>query len=47
MFNWFVEMNIHFQRRKKHMVVELQMYPGDKTPSTSVEDTTQYLPYKI
>ena len=46
MFNRFVEKNIQFQRLKKHMIVELQVYPGDKTPST-VEDTTQYLPYKI
>ena len=29
------------------MVVESQGYPlGDKTPSTSVEDTAQYVPYK-
>ena len=29
-----------------HMVVELQVYPGGKTLSTSVDDTAQqYLPY--
>ena len=28
------------------MVVELQVYLGEKTPSTSVEDIAQYLPYK-
>ena len=28
------------------MVVELQVYPGHKTPSSLVEDTTQYLLYK-
>ena len=28
------------------MVVELQVYLGEKTPSTSVEDTAQYLLYK-
>ena len=39
MFNRFVEKSIQFQRRKKHMVAELQVYPGDKTLSTSVEDT--------
>ena len=30
----------------KNMVVGLQVYPGHKTPSTLVEDTSQYLPYK-
>ena len=30
-----------------HMVVELQAQPGDKTLSTSVDDTAQqYLPYR-
>ena len=45
MFNRFLEKKIQFHSRKKHMVVELQMYPGDKTPSTSVEDIAQYLRY--
>ena len=34
------------QTNKKTLVVELQVYLGEKTPSTSVEDTAQYLPYK-
>ena len=29
---------------KKHVVVGLKMYPGDKTPSTTMEDTAQYIP---
>ena len=39
MFSQFLIKKIQFQRWKKHMVVELQVYPGDKTLSTSVEDT--------
>ena len=35
-----------FKIKKKKMVVELQVYPGHKTPSSLVEDTTQYLLYK-
>ena len=27
------------------MVLESQVYPGDKTPSTSVENIAEYFPY--
>ena len=42
----FWKRKFNFTVGKKHMVVELQMYPGDKTPNTSVEDIAQYLRYK-
>ena len=42
----FWKRKFNFTVGKKHMAVELQVYPGDKTSSTSVEDTAQYLPYK-
>ena len=33
------------EEEKKHVFLLLK-YPGENTPSTSVEDTAQYLPYK-
>ena len=33
--------------RKENMVFEIQVYPGDKIPSTSVKDSAQYLHYKV
>ena len=38
----FWKRKLNFNVGKKHVIVELEMFPGNKTPSTTTENTAQY-----